>query len=167
TQIRALAGEEAFWASLRGVLEEHRFGVVGTDELLAAFAPALGPDAAARVKRAVDAKASPKLEVKASASGGAVITLRDPEGTVVAPLEVAWRHADGTASKEALVLDQPLSLTRKADGDFLVLDPRDIHPDLRLFIVDQESLDAFDAIVAPLRAPSSAAAAAPFASLAG
>ncbi len=48
TQIRSLAGEEAFWSALRGVLEEHRLRRPSdTDAFLDAFAPALGPEAAA------------------------------------------------------------------------------------------------------------------------
>src|SRR6185436_14172530 len=69
TQIRSLVGEDAFWKTLRGILDKHGFGTIGTEEFLDEFAPALGPSATARARRAVDAVLSPTLSVKQGPKG--------------------------------------------------------------------------------------------------
>jgi hypothetical protein len=166
TQIRAVAGEDAFWGGLRRVLDAHRFGVVGTDDVLAAFADVLGPKTTARARKAIDAKALPKIDV-ADADGGAVVTLHDPEGILIAPITIAWHREDGTIEEEALVPELPRALRRKAAGDFLVIDPRDAHPALDTFFADGETAARFASLVAPLRAPLSAALSPRFAALPG
>jgi hypothetical protein len=167
TQIRAVAGEDAFWGALRGVLADHRFGVVSTDDLLAAFAPALGPRASARARRAVDARPLPTIEVAASGSGGALVTLHDPEEILVAPLEIEWHREDGAIERETLVPGRPRELRREAPGDFVVLDPRDVHPSFDDFLADDRSKTGFESLVAPLRAPTAAFDSSRFARLPG
>lgn len=167
TQIRAVAGEEAFWGTLRAVLEKHRFGTIGTDDILSAFAKVIGPEAAARARKAVDAKATPTIGVAALPSGAAQVTLHDPEGVLVAPMEIAWHRADGTVTTEALAPEEPVELRRESAADFVVLDPRDIHPDWSSFFADDASRTTFDTLVAPLRAPADASGAKRFAELPG
>ncbi|MFT3767465.1 MAG: M1 family aminopeptidase [Minicystis sp.] len=167
TQIRAVVGEDAFWGTLRRMIEEHRFGTISTDDLLNAFAPALGPQAAARARKAVDAKALPRIEITKAPSGGAAITLHDPEGILVAPLSLEWHRENGALQRETLVPNLPHELRREAAGDFLVLDPGDVHPAIDTFFADDETGARFDELVAPLYAPLSAAAAPRFADLPG
>lgn len=157
TQIRSLIGEEAFWSTLRGVLEAHRFGVIGTDGFLDAFAPALGPDATARARRAVTARALPTLSVE-PAPGGAHVTLRDPDGALVAPVDVAWITGDGDARVQTLAPGERVLLAPERPGEVLVLDPLDRHPTFDTFLATERDLEAFTSSLAPLRAPSGEAA---------
>lgn len=154
TQIRSLVGEDAFWATLRGVLDTHRFGTIGTDEFLDAFAEALGPEATARARQAVDAKGIPALEIAPAASGGVTMTLRDPEGALVAPLDIAWVAADGSTQTETLELDKPLEVAPSKSGELLVLDPQDRHPTLEAFMVDEGSFEAMQTSLLPLLVPA-------------
>lgn len=167
TQLRGVAGEDAFWSTLRGVLEERRFGVVSTDDMVAAFEPHLGPELSARMRAAIDAHALPTLEVAASPSGGALLTLSDPGETLIAPVEIAWHRAGGETELLTLVPGEPLELTRNAPGDFVVLDPRDVHPDFWAFIADDASVEGYGVYLAPLRVPADAAAVAEFSATAG
>jgi aminopeptidase N len=166
TQIRSVVGEEVFWSTLRGIVKDHLYGTVGTEEVLSAFAPHLG-DAAARAAAAVNAKAVPVLEVAPGAAGGARVTVRDPDGILIAPLELEWRREDGTTSREALVPGQAKDVARAAEGDLLVLDPDDVHPDLELWIRDVESSVSYSADLLPLTVPATASALGSFADIAG
>ncbi|WP_437631054.1 M1 family metallopeptidase [Sorangium sp. So ce854] len=155
TQIRSLAGEEAFWSALRGVLEERRFGVINTDEFLDAFAPALGPEATARARRAVASTALPSLSVEPAPAGGAFVTLRDPDGALVAPLSLAWVAPDGATREQALVPGERVEVAPRHPSELLLVDPQDRHPEWAFFGARRD-LDAYAAAVAPLRVPSDA-----------
>ena len=157
TQIRSLVGEETFWGTLRGILDEHRFGSIGTDDFLEAFGPALGPDALARAKGAVDARGVPAMTIAASPSGGAIVTLEDPDGSLIAPMEVAWVAEDGSVRKETLEIGEPLELAPQQSGEFLILDPLDLHPGWYTFLSDDASFEAFATSIWPLQIPTSAA----------
>jgi hypothetical protein len=158
TQVRCLVGEETFWKTLRDLLNKHRFQAVGTEDLINAFAEALGPDATARVWHAVDAKGIPTVEVKPTPSGGVAMTVLDPDGALVAPIDIGWVAEDGSVRKETLVVGEPFELSPKQSGEFLLLDVLDCHPALESFIVDEESANAFYASVPPLSSPTSPAA---------
>lgn len=166
TQVRSVVGDDVFWATLRGLVDEHRFGNVGTADVLAAFEPHLG-EAAPRFAAAVDAKDLPVLEVEPGGSGGAIVTVRDPEGILIAPLEIEWRREDGTVSREALVPGQARELVREAPGDLLVLDPDDVHPDLDPWAADGPSKDSYFQDLIPLTVPATAPAVAAFSDIAG
>ncbi|WP_438023362.1 M1 family metallopeptidase [Sorangium sp. So ce233] len=153
TQIRSLTGEDAFWSALRGVLEARRFGSIGTDEFLDALAPALGPEATARARRAVAARALPSLEVEAAPSGGAFVTLRDPDGALVAPLELAWVAPDGLTRAQALLPGERVEVAPRRPSELLLVDPQDRHPEWA-FLGAERDLEAYAAAVAPLRVPS-------------
>ncbi|WP_441292086.1 M1 family aminopeptidase [Sorangium sp. KYC3313] len=153
TQIRSLAGEEAFWSALRGVLEERRFGTIGTDDFLDAFAPALGPEAAARARRAVVARALPWLTVDPAPSGGAFVTVHDPEGALVAPLELAWVAGDGPARVQTLAPGERVEVAPARPGELLVVDPQDRHPEWAFLSTDRD-LEAYAATLAPRRVPA-------------
>ena len=154
TQIRSLVGEDAFWQTLRGILEEHASGTISTDEFLEAFAPALGPDAMARARRAVDARDLPTLEIATLPSGGASVTLQDPGGALVAPMDIAWVAEDGSVREETLEIGTPLELAPQS-GEFLLLDPLDRHPRWDSFLADSASREAFEGSVIPLLIPTS------------
>jgi hypothetical protein len=128
-QLRSLAGENAFWGALRAVLEGHAFGAITTDEFLEAFRPALGDEAFARARAAVDAHALFSVRATAPAAPGAGPTVRlvDPEGSVLVPMRVRWLRADG-ASDDLVVGPAPLELRRASPDDLLVIDPDDVHP---------------------------------------
>jgi len=134
TQIRSLIGEDVFWSTLRQVLREHRNGAIGTDAFVDAFAPSLGLDATERVRRAVDAKRLPRLRVAPTSSGkGAFLTLHDPDGALVAPFRLRWVAEDGTSREQVLELNKRVEVTPSKSGEFLVIDPDDVHPDASLF----------------------------------
>jgi len=154
TQIRSLVGEESFWQTLRGILDEHRFGAIGTEAFLEAFAPALGPEATERARSAIDAKDLPTLEIEALPSGGASVTLQDPDGALVAPMDVAWVAEDGSVREETLEIGAPLELAPQG-GEFLLIDPLDRHPRWDSFLQDSASREAFQASVLPLLIPTS------------
>lgn len=167
TQIRAVVGEPGFWDSLRTLLDAHREGVVGTEDVLAAFAPQLGPDATDRARRAVDAFDLPTLELAADPVAGVRVTLVDAGEILVAPIELEWRRADGTVEPLTLVPGETVTLARDDPGDLLVLDPRDVHPPLWLFLLDAASTDSYTADLAPLLLPLTPEALATFTALPG
>lgn len=166
TQIRSVAGEEVFWATLRDILADHRYGTVTTEEVLSAFEPHLG-EAAAAAKVAVDAHDLPRLAVEPAEGGGATVTLQDPKGILIAPLEIEWRREDGATERTVLVPGEAMDLTRVSEGDLLVLDPADVHPDLALFAADEASYDSYFADLVPLTVPATAPAMASFSEIAG
>ena len=155
TQIRSLVGEETFWQTLRGILDTHRFGAIGTEEFLDAFAPALGTEAMEHARRAVDARELPTLEIAALPTGGASVTLQDPDGALVAPMDLAWVAEDGSVREETLEVGAPLELIPLRRGEFLLLDPADRHPRWEAFLRDTASREAFEASVLPLLVPVS------------
>ncbi|AKT38044.1 M1 family metallopeptidase [Chondromyces crocatus] len=166
-QVREVLGEGAFWATLRQILEEKRHGVVSTEDVFAAFGLPLGDEAAARMRRAVDARALPTLELREAEGGGLVCTLRDPEAVLIAPIELSWHREDGSAELEVLAPGVPVTLRRHSPGDFLVVDPGDVHPSVLGFLADDESyLLYFEALVALLM-PASPGRTAEFLALPG
>ncbi|MCU0685014.1 MAG: aminopeptidase [Polyangiaceae bacterium] len=153
-QMRHLAGEDAFWGTLRQVLNEHRFGSIGTDAFLEAFRPALGDATLGRVRQALDAQGLPALAVEALSSGGARVTLSDPEGALLAPMRVAWHRAGGAIETVDLPIGLPVDLVRQAPGDLLVIDPLDLHPAWTNFLADEASGEAYFTALSPLRRPA-------------
>jgi aminopeptidase N len=157
SQIRSLVGEDAFWKALRGVLEQYRFSSIGTDEFLAAFAPALGPDATARALRAVDAAAVPRLQVEEQPSGGAFLTVFDPDGALLAPMSLAWLAADGSTRTQTLTPGERVAVAPQQSDELLVLDPLDRDPDWSNFINTDVDDANYYATVVPLQTPTSPA----------
>ena len=83
--VRSLLGDEVYFETVRETLAAHRFGAIGTDAFIDTFATALGPEATARVRRAVDAVAMPKIDLEPSTGAAFAMTLSDPDGALVAP----------------------------------------------------------------------------------
>ncbi|UQA56363.1 M1 family metallopeptidase [Polyangium aurulentum] len=158
TQIRSVVGEEAFWQTLRGVLDKHRFGTIGTDAFIGAFAEVLGPADMAKVKHAVEAKGIPALTIAPLATGGATVTLNDPDGALIAPFDIGWVAEDGSMRTETLPIGQPLDVAPQKSGEILVMDPSDRHPVWDSFLVDDESMNAYYTDLLPLIVPQSPAA---------
>ncbi|WP_437967145.1 M1 family aminopeptidase [Sorangium sp. So ce260] len=155
TQIRSLVGEASFWGTLRDVLDAHRFGAIGTDEFLDAFARPLGPDAAARARRAVRASALPRVELGPSPSGGVLATLRDPDGALVAPIDLLWIADDGTARSQVLELDQGVDVAPQREGELLILDPLDRHVSWSYVFDSSEDASSHEARLSSFRLPRS------------
>ena len=157
TQIRSVVGEESFWRALRKVLREYRFGAIGTDAFIDAFAPYLGPGVTAQVRKAVDAKALPRLDVVPSPSSraGAFLTLSDPEGALITPVRVRWMAEDGSSREQVLEPNARVELAPSKTGEFLVLDPDDVHPDLSVFAAEAGAASAnnYKLAILPLRVP--------------
>lgn len=151
TQIRSLTGDEAFFEALRSILAKRQFGDIGTEEFIDAFAPALGPETTAKVRRAVDAKKLPQIYATAPLQ----VNLEDPEGALVAPLDLSWIGADGKARTIALSTEAPVDLTPGAADLLLLPDPQDRHPDWELFWDGERSL-AEDGVTSHLEALHSA-----------
>lgn len=167
TQLRGVVGDDEFFATVRDLLDEHAYGTISTDDMLAAFAPLLGDDGSARMLHAIDAQDLPGLTVAPGDAGGAVLTLRDPDQSLVAPVELEWRRADGTRELLTLVAGQPLLLTKQDPGDHLVIDPRDVHIRLAYMLGDDDSKDSHAADLMPLTLPAGPDALAAFAALPG
>ncbi len=153
-QVRDVVGEEAFWGAWREVLTRYRFGAAGLDEIKAAFRPALGEQGVERLQQALLAKALPALSFE-PLEGGARVTLRDPEGALLAPMRFAWHRAEGAIDALELTPDVPAELVRSAPDDLLVLDPPDVHPLWRRLAVDPTNQAAYFDRIAPLLVPTS------------
>lgn len=153
TQIRGVVGDESFFTTVRELLDTHAFATIGTDDMIKAFAPALGDAGVARMRNAIDAHDLPRLTVKPNPGGGAIVTLHDPDELLVAPIELEWRRASGDVELHTLGHEQPLTLEKHDPGDHLLLDPRDVHIRLSLMIPDDASYDSYFADLIPLVLP--------------
>lgn len=167
TQIRGVIGDDVFFATVRDLLGAHALGTIATQDMLDAFAPHLGPDGVARMQNAIDAQNLPTFTVAPSAGGGAVLTLHDPDQSLVAPVELEWRRADG--STETLTLEEgtPLTLEKDAPGDHLLIDPRDVHIRLAYMIPDDASYTSYYDDLVPLVLPAGPDVLTAFAALPG
>jgi hypothetical protein len=82
-------------------------------------------------------------------------------------MQIAWHREGGGTERQALVPGQPLDLHKNAPGDFLVLDPEDVHPDWWLFLADEPSAESYSLHVVPLRVPGAAAEVSRFSEIPG
>lgn len=126
TQIRSYVGEEAFWSTLRKVLEEHRFGAIATKSFLDYFKPLVGEAFLAACQRSLTAKALPSLVVE-EANGVFELKLSDEDGALVIPLEMRWYSENGSFEGE-LFSKGTTKQHLTADPRLLVLDVQDRHP---------------------------------------
>jgi aminopeptidase N len=156
SQLRATAGEAAFWGTWRSLLASHRFGNLSTDEFFEAFRPSLEPAAFAALRSAVDAKALPRLHVEDRGDGGARLAVDDPDGALVAPLSLARVSTGGAAEAVTLTPGVAADL-RAAPGSFVVPDLPDLHPDFRFFLADDASATAWATAIAADRSPGDGA----------
>ncbi|MDI1444270.1 M1 family aminopeptidase [Polyangium sp. 6x1] len=132
TQIRSLTGDAVYFEILRKVLSAHGFGAIGTDAFLDAFEHALGPEATARARRAIDAKKLPRIALQAEPNAAFALVLDDPDGALVAPLVVRWYGADGSAEEVSLLGGARAVIPAAATDVLLVMDPDDVHPNFEL-----------------------------------
>lgn len=133
TQVRALVGEEAFWAGLRRVLADHALADVDGAGFLAAF-PLTEADRA-RVTAALAVDGTPAVDAQVTTSGGdltATFTLADPTATLATPVDLVVVDAAGTATTTTLA-DGVSATVTIPDGGYLVPDPRNRHPFLQAF----------------------------------
>ena len=122
TQIRSVLGEDAFWGILRQTLKKYQYGVIGTDEFIEMFRPALGEALTGRVKKALLAKALPALKVD-----GGRLTFQDADGSTIIPLTLRWYEENGRYQSEVLKPGET-RMIKRGEKRLLVLDPQDVHP---------------------------------------
>ena len=147
TQIRRVVGEEAFWSTLRQLLEAHHMGNISSEDVVQAFAPAFEPQGADKLRRALAAKALPRIVFSEAEQ---TATLTDSEGALVAPVEYEWVTLDGSRYRKPLIRGERNHLQSANPDDLLVLDPDDVHPEWETFI-ESGGLPEF---LAPRRIPT-------------
>lgn len=125
TQMRALLGEDEFFATLRQVLKDHAYGTITTAEFLEAFRPGLGDANLAKIDVALRAKALPKIVIQAADDGSKSFMLTDADQALVVPLELVRLGADAVEAT-ALVPGQSYPLGTD-DGRPVHFDPKDVH----------------------------------------
>lgn len=130
TQVRKVVGDEAFFATMRELLETHRMGNISTEDVVRAFAPAFEPNGADKLRRALAAKALPKILFSESDEKA---TLTDADGALIAPMEYEWVAMDGTRQRRPLLRGELNAIQSTNASDLLVFDPDDVHPDWELF----------------------------------
>jgi hypothetical protein len=133
TQIRRVVGDEAFFGTMRQLLEAHRMGNIGTEDIIQAFAPAFEPLGADKLRRALAAKALPHIlfsEAEETAS------LTDADGALIAPIEYEWVSLDGSRHRKPLLRGELNAIQSQNLDDLLVLDPDDVHPEWETFVAD-------------------------------
>jgi hypothetical protein len=126
TQVRALIGEQAFWSSLRGFLAANPLGTATGEMFVRSFAPALDEAHIQQWLAALPSHSSPAITATALATAGGTqlaLTVDDPDGTLLAPLELTVVDATGAATPAML----PATITVPAGG-YLALDEHDVHP---------------------------------------
>lgn len=134
TQIRKVVGDEAFFGTLRQLLEAHHMGNIGTEDIVQAFAPAFEPLGADKLRQALAAKALPHVlfsEAEQTAS------LTDADGALIAPVEYEWVSLDGTRHRKPLLRGELNAIQSYGPNDLLVLDPDDVHPVWETFATDE------------------------------
>jgi hypothetical protein len=148
TQIRAIVGDDAFWGALRGLLAEHAFGSVSTDDVIAAFAPLVGEATTAKIRTAIDARGTPLLHVSAPEPRTLTWSLEDEGSTLLAPIEITVVDAAGIATTKPLVRGIPLTVTVPVGG-YVAPDARDVHPDDALVDDVRAYATALDGLTRP------------------
>ena len=133
TQIRKVVGDEAFFGTLRQLLETHRMGNVETEDFVQAFAPAFDPLGADKLRRALAAKALPSIVFSETEQ---TATLTDPDGALIAPMEYEWVALDGTRHRKPLLRGELNSIQSSSPDELIVLDPDDVHPSWEAFTTD-------------------------------
>jgi aminopeptidase N len=125
TQLRALLGDELFFATLRQMLRDHAFGTISTAAFLDAFAPHLGHGVMTQVHVALQAKALPRLDTTVTEDGVTHLTLTDPDQALIVPLTLTRLGAEG---EETVTLRPGVEHTIAADDARpTVFDVRDVH----------------------------------------
>lgn len=147
TQIRKTVGDDAFFSTLRQLLETHRMGNIGTDDVVQAFAPAFEPLGADKLRRALAAQELPHILFSVMEQTASLI---DPDGALIAPVEYEWVSLDGTRHRKPLLRGELNAIQSPSPDDLLVLDPNDVHPVWETFAVD-ETLPSF---IASRRVPA-------------
>lgn len=138
TQIRRVVGDDVFFGTMKQLLETHRMGNISSEDVVQAFAPAFDPLGADKLRRALAAKALPKLVFSEAEQ---TVTLTDSEGALLAPVEYAWIDANGTNHRRLVVRGEQHEIQAASPDDLLILDPDDVHPIWETFIPDEKLPD--------------------------
>ncbi len=158
TQIRSVIGDAGFFQTLRRVLAAHAQGFIGSDDFVAAFAPALDVATRAKAVASLDRFGSATIAIApvTTASGDAIVwSASDPEGVLIAPLDVTSVDARGVATSYRVVAGAPVRVP-VPPGGYVAPDERDVHPDLQWNL----NLDgtAYSDLLAPHLVPTAEAA---------
>lgn len=152
TQIRAIVGEDVFWAKLRGFLAAHALGSATGEDFIRAFAPALDEPQLQRWLAALPAHASPELTATATttvAGTQLVLGLTDPEAALLAPIGITVVSGAGTTTTAQLAAGTPVTVVVPPDG-YLAPDERDVHPPWRSsFVISSSSSASVIAVTRP------------------
>jgi hypothetical protein len=127
SQIRQKMGDALFWKTIKTVIDNHRFGSIGTEAFLRYFLPGIGAEGVTAFKRALISKKRPALQLKAEPDGSVEATLADPEGVLIEPFTLVWISANGSRRPQTIPVGTPTRL-KPQDGELLVEDPTDTHP---------------------------------------
>ncbi len=130
TQIRRRVGEDAFWAGLRRILADHALDSVDSEGYVRAFAPLLDEPTIQQILASLRAHGLPQLNLTAVSAAGVLdltLTLDDPDGLLIAPIELTIVDAAGAATSHAVALGTPLAVTVPAGG-YIAPDERGVHP---------------------------------------
>lgn len=138
TQIRKVVGDETFFGTLRDLLEKHRMGNIGTEDVVQAFAPHFEPLGADKLRQALSAQALPRILVS---EADATITVTDAEGALLAPVQYEWVAPDGTRRRKTVLRGELNAVESIDPQELLVLDPDDVHPAWEVFAIDNELPD--------------------------
>lgn len=132
TQIRAKVGDEAFWASLRGLLAAHALGDVDGETFVRGFAPALDEASIQQILATLERKPPPTFGVTATpAADGQGTVLRfdvgDPSAALLVPPGVTVVDALGQATPFAITPGVPLEVVVPTGG-YVAPDEADLLP---------------------------------------
>ncbi|WP_394842785.1 hypothetical protein LZC95_37655 [Pendulispora brunnea] len=134
TQIRARVGEDAFWGSLKGILQAHPAGTLTGEQFVRGFAPKLDDAAITKILATLEKKEPPGVAIEAPAVGDAgtagdvKLTLSDPSAALLDPIDIVVVDKDGNVGEtKKLTPGTPLTVNLP-EGSYLVYDPREVHP---------------------------------------
>ncbi len=151
SQIRTVAGEQAFWGTWKKLLDENRFGTLSTEQFLTAFSSVLPASTLAAVRTAIDAQRIPSLGIVQNGET-VTVTLQDPDGALIIPMEATWIRANGSRETFSFPIGQPVELKRNDASDLLVIDEGDVHPAWTT-LVARNQRPAYTSLIAPLLVP--------------
>jgi hypothetical protein len=160
SQIRARIGEDAFWAALRKVLDEHALGSIQGEDFVRAFAPALDPAAVDQVLASLESHDTVGFVITTAASAGdpaatdVTFDLSDPAHLLLSSIGITVVDANGVATPSELRPGELLTVTVPAGG-YLAPDEGDLYPYWTTSFAD--SMETYASII-PLLIPTSSVA---------
>jgi hypothetical protein len=164
TQLRRMAGDEAFWGGLRALLRDHALGSIDSETFVRAFAPALDEATIQRTLGSLTAHTGPELAITSTAAAGGALdvtlALTDPEQVLIAPIELTVVDAAGAGTAHAVDAAAPTTSVTVPAGGYAAGDERGVHPSWpRAFAAGGGDYGRLAARTAPAPVPGPALAA--------